>query len=229
MGPHPKPRKLTVRTFTPAPNSYASKVRAKIAADPNQPSPTGPLTPPAAAPKVASSQPKLPPPKPTRSAAPPISSATVQGQPAKARPAPAIMTAPEVKPPDQAEAIVWRKDRSEALAWLQGAYPALMGPPGGVVKPLPLRFGELVCARAFAAGHAVSAFKAALARHCRSIPYLEAIAAPESMRHDLDGAATGPVNPSHRAYAAKSLAEIEAKAAGSGYPRSPIGRGNPPL
>ena len=74
--------------------------------------------------------------------------------------------------------------------------------------PLPLRFGELVCPRAFAAGHAVSALKAALARHCRSAAYLAAARGAESMRHDLEGSPTGPVHASHRAYAVSCLTEI---------------------
>lgn len=184
MGPHPK--KLIVKTFAPAPSRYAAKIKAKIAADPKQSSPAAP-----------SSAPH--PPKPTGKAAPSILSPAVPSAPPLPQASPA--KAPKPVTP---EAIAWRKARSAALDWLRSAYPALMGPP----LPLPLRFGELVCARAFEAGHAVSALKAALARHCRGQAYLAAVSQPESMRHDLDGAPTGPVHASHRAYAAKRLDEI---------------------
>ena len=112
------------------------------------------------------------------------------------------------------EAIAWRKARFEALTWLREAYPALMGPP----LPLPLRFGELVCPRAFAAGHPVSALKAAIARHCRSVAYLEALAAPKSMRHDLEGAPDGAGQPFPPRLCRKLLAEI----ARSGSHANPI-------
>ena len=177
MGPHPK--KLIVKTFAPAPSRYAEKIKAKIAADPKQSSPAAPT-------------PAPHPPKPARSTATVISSPTVQKPKAVPAPkpvSPAFGAKPRLQTP---EAIAWRKARLEALTWLREAYPALMGPP----LPLPLRFGELVCPRAFAAGHAVSALKAALARHCRSVAYLEALAAPESMRHDLEGNPAEPVNPS---------------------------------
>ena len=157
MGPHPK--KLIVKTFAPAPSRYAAKIKAKIAAE----APVASSAPPAAKPSPAPH-----PPKPASKAAPVILSPAVPSAPPLPQASPA--KAPKPVTP---EAIAWSKARLAALAWLREAYPALMGPP----LPLPLRFGELVCARAFEAGCPVSALKAALARHCRSVAYLAAIAA----------------------------------------------------
>ena len=99
--------------------------------------------------------------------------------------------------------------RSETLAWLKGAYPALMGPL--LPLPLPLRFGDMVFPRAQEAGCTLQAVRDAIKFHCNGIAYLEAIAATGAMRCDLEGASVEPVTAKHQAFAKNRVAEIAAK------------------
>ena len=124
----------------------------------------------------------------------------------------AVTPPPGVAPPRSpfsAHVRARRNARSETLAWLKGAYPALMGPL--LPLPLPLRFGDMVFPRAQEAGCTLQAVRDAIKFHCNGIAYLEAIAATGAMRCDLEGASVEPVTAKHQAFAAKRLAEIAAK------------------
>jgi hypothetical protein len=178
MGPHPK--KLTVRTFAAKPSRYAEKVKAKIAADTPMPGDT--VMPQAPAPAKA----------PAPAAA---TTATIT-----------VMPTMIPRSPLSAHVRARRKARSETLAWLRNAYPALMGSP----KPLPLRFGDMVFLRAQEAGCTLQAVRDAIKFHCNGIAYLEALAAEGAMRCDLEGAPIEPVSPKHQAFAPPSA-----------WPRSP--------
>ena len=140
---------------------------------------------------------------------------------------------PGVKPPGVVDISpqerARRKMRSETLAWLKGAYPALMRPAGPPL-PLPIGFGDMAFARALEAGHEPWAVRSALRFHCNGIAYLEALAAAGAMRCDLNGVPIEPVTPKHQAFAKVRLEEIAARLSDkSGSHRSPLKDGNRPI
>ena len=83
------------------------------------------------------------------------------------------------------------------------------------VLPLMIGAGAALIARWPGAGRAtVKAWKAWLARVCRSSRYLAALARGDSMRHDLDGRPVGPVSAKHRAMA-EAMRDKGARPAGA--------------
>ena len=90
---------------------------------------------------------------------------------------------------------VKRKSELEATpAWLSSTYPASFGD----VRPPAIGAGRLIWPEAKAAGIKRRALNDALKRRTGSSLYLERLAAPGSVRVDLDGAEVELVSEEHR-------------------------------
>lgn len=125
---------------------------------------------------------------------------------AEEEPAPEAPTPTQEQPPGRRRP--WR-EKVEAVArkWTRGEpLPKVLGNLEDPTRPvLPMEVGA---AKALAArypeGHE-RALRELLKMWCRSRDYVRAIALEGSMRHDVDGNATGPVDEEHRAHATKQL------------------------
>ena len=108
-------------------------------------------------------------------------------------------------PPSSEDAPSWRqikKQVQEELAWLRETWPAAFAE----VKPLAVGVGRTIEALAVEQGRNIKSLRRALSTYFRHREYLEAIMAPDSTRHSLDGDPCEPVTDEHRA-AAKTILE----------------------
>lgn len=81
----------------------------------------------------------------------------------------------------------------------------------GVQRELRHRLGSVLTERCPTLNRAerIKRIRAVLQRHTALPAYLEAVAVPGSLRHDLDGKPIEPVTEEHREYARAKLVELE--------------------
>lgn len=103
----------------------------------------------------------------------------------------------------QAKIGIAREERiTKATEWLLTNYPAFQ-------QILPLAIGVRQITAANCPTHITrNTLSLARDRWCNSPRYLARLAAPDSIRHNLDGSVAGPVSDEHRERAAKLLADL---------------------